>query len=306
MAVFNQIAILFILILTGWAAGKLKLFPDKAVSGMSKLLMDVTMPALIISSMQRPFSLELLGESLSMLGISFAIYGASFAIGAVVPILLRARRGERGVLGYAIVFSNVGFMGFPVIEALYGHDAIFRAAIYNIPFNLFSYSLGAYMLARDGKKPLRFSPMLFVNPNVAAAVIGFVLFIAGITLPGPLGGAVELAGSTTTPLSMLLIGAMLSQGSILGNLGKPRVWAVSVVRLLVMPVLVYFGLKATGAHGYVLLVPAAIAAMPVAANTPIMAESYEADSLTASSAVTVSTLLSAASIPLIAAFLLKP
>lgn len=303
MAAVNQIAILFILIVAGWGARKLRVFSEEAVSGMSALLLDVTMPCLIVSSMQRPFSPAILAEAGMMLGLAFAVYLSSFAFAALVPLALRSPRGDRGVSMYAVVFSNTGFMGFPVIEALFGRQALFMAAIYNVPFNLLAFSIGAWALARDGSRPIRFSWRLLVNPNVIASVLGLALFACSITLPGPLGKAVDLAGSTTTPLSMLLIGAMLAASDFRSILGNARIWAVALIRLAVMPFLVYAGLYLCGVRGLALNVPTATAAMPVAANTPIMARTYGNDSTFASAVVTVSTLLSAATIPAIAAVL---
>ena len=142
----------------------------------------------------------------------------------------------------------------------------------------------------------------FVTPAGVSSFVGFALFLLEIPLPGPLLRAATLLGDTTTPLASLLIGSSLSGSSPRAFL-SPRVWLTSAYRLLLFPLALYAGLRALGFEGLLLGMPVVIAAMPVAANASILAEASGGDAETASRLVFVSTALSLATLPFLAALL---
>jgi predicted permease len=303
MNVAGQVLVLFLLIVVGYAARKSKALDDAAVDAFSRFVLRLSLPALILGSLQRPFSPELAVRAAGALGLSLAVYAAAFALAAVYPALIRARPGERGVHQYALVFSNVGFMGYPVVQAILGPEALFELAVFNIPFNLLAFSVGAWLVARDGHRPLKLGWRSFVNPAIVATVFGFALFLLGWTYPAPLGRTLEMIGATTSPLSMIVIGAILARLPLRRALGGWRVAATAALRLLALPALGYLVLRAAGLRGLALQLPVITLAMPVAANTSIMANVYAGDVESASSLVFVSTLACVLTVPLVAALL---
>jgi len=134
-----------------------------------------------------------------------------------------------------------------------------------------------------------------------ASVVGLALFFGGVILPAPLAKALAALGDLTTPLSMAIIGAILSRMSLKGLAGNPRLYATSLYRLAAFPLLVYAALSALGVEGRLLSMPVVIAAMPVAANSAILAKAYGGDADTASSLVFITTAASIVTIPLLAA-----
>jgi len=303
---------IFLLMAVGFSATRLRLIDERVSRGLSSLLVDFCLPALIFSSMLRPFSEALRDEAFSILGLSTLIYAASIPLAFLLVRALGARGKEGGPLRFAACFSNVGFMGIPVIQALFGKEAIFAVSIFNIPFNVLCYSIGALMLAPEpggeGRRPPRklgLAPTLksALNPAVLAALAGFLFFLLGLSLPPVLGKTLDLLGGTTTPLSMILVGAVLGRMRIKSALGNFRVFLVSAYRLLAHPLLVYAALSLAGLSGRLLAVPVMIMAMPAAANTTILADCLGGDTETASSLVFVSTLGSLATIPLMARLL---
>ena len=140
----------------------------------------------------------------------------------------------------------------------------------------------------------------FVTPSAIASVVGMALFLGNIQLPSPIGRALGLLGDTTTPLSMVLIGGIVSRMSFRTALGSLRLYATSLYRLALFPLGLFLVLYLLGLRGMLLSLPVILAAMPVAANSAILAQAYGGDSRTASSLVLVSTLLSLLSIPLLA------
>ncbi|WP_304240612.1 AEC family transporter [Gracilinema caldarium] len=300
MNVINQVLVLFFLIAIGYGARKLRAIHDGAIGHFSSFVLNISLPALILVSLQRPFSRELLGEAGLTLGLSFMIYGFSFLLAGLYPFIVPLSRKERGVHRYALIFSNVGFMGYPVVEAILGQKALFYLAIYNIPFNFLAFSIGAWLIAREGERPLLLSWKTFINPSVIATLLGFLLFLGSVKLPGPLYQTLKMTGDITSPLSMIVIGAILGKMPLRSVLGTWQRYGTTLVRLLLLPAAVGFLLYSAGFRGLFFILPTLVTAMPVAANTSILAEVYGADAESASSLVFISTLFCIITIPLVA------
>ncbi|MDP3058293.1 MAG: AEC family transporter, partial [bacterium] len=265
---------------------------------ISSLLLKLTLPAMIIDSMQKPFTTELLKQSGTILFTSTLVYGVSYVFSGLMIRALKTPVEERGIFRFALMFSNVGFMGYPVVAAVLGQDAIFFTAIYNLPFHLLLFTLGVLLLTRNSKEKVRARWSMLVNPAVISVFIGFFLFISSWKLPSVVAISLHQIGGLTSPLSMLLIGSMLASSKISEIFGNWRLYSISIIRLVMIPTLVWAGLKLFGSSALMLGVPVVIAAMPIAANAAILAEEYDANSKLASQAVFISTLLSIVTIPL--------
>lgn len=298
--VLAQILVLFLLLLVGYVARKLYVIDDQATSGISSLLLKVALPALIIDSLQQSFSPALLKASGKILVIALSVYAFSGLLAVIVGRLLQAPPQDAGVYRFAILFSNVGFMGYPVVQAVLGSEAVFYAAIYNLPFNLLVFTLGILILSWGKTGGPAMTPRMFLNPATVSVAIGFVFFLFSVQLPGPIATVVSQLGSLTTPLSMILIGALLANADFKDTLGNWRIYVVCLIRLLGIPFLLWSVLRLFTADPFLLGVPTVIAAMPVAANAAILAQEYEGNSVLASQMVFVSTLLSIITIPLVA------
>jgi malate permease and related proteins len=295
-----QTIVLFILMAVGFAAGKARIIDEIGGKSISRLLVNFILPALIIESMQRPFTPDLRDLAFEMLGISLFSYAISFPLAWLLIRSIGAEGAERGAHAFGAIFSNCAFMGFPVVEAILGKDAIFFASVVNIPFQLLAFSVGPYMLAKTAGGHVKLGPASFLTPAAVASVIGFALFLFGVALPSPIGKALTLLGDTTTPLSMVLIGSIIARMDFRLAIGKPKLYATSIYRLAIFPMILFTLLYILGFRGLPLSLPIIIAAMPIAANSAILAEAYGGDSKTASSLVLVSTLLSPISITILA------
>lgn len=308
----TQSLILFLLMAAGFGAGKAGVLRGETIKVLSKFLVEFTLPALIIMSMQRPFSMELRDQALRILGFSAVFYALTIPLSYLLCAGYRkASPAEKGVHRFAMSFSNVGFMGFPVAESLLGRDSLFIVSIYNIPFQILAFSLGVVMVggavakkAGSRRQQLVQSLMLLRNPAILGAVAGFALFMLSVRIPEPVATAMNLFGGMTTPLAMTVIGAVLAQTRIGPVLGNPRLWLTTAYRLLANPLMVAGAAAALGLSGLDMQVPVLIAAMPIAANTSILAGAYDGDEVMASSLVFVSTVLSLLTIPLMGLLIL--
>ncbi len=295
-----QSLILFFYLGIGFLCSRLGILKQEQARGISRILVNVTLPALIFCSLQRNYEASLLPQIFWLLVISFSVYGICIALAYGVFALIKTSEEKAGVYRFGMAFSNVGFMGYPVMEALFGKESLFSTAIYNIAFQLLTFSVGIIMLrTKNADRKLEIHSLI-LNPNIIAALLGLAFFFLRIRLPGPVFGSLERLGEVTTPLSMIFIGATLGRSAIGKLLSDWRVWLVSLFRAAVLPLALYIGLKPLSNFlDFPLAVPVMIAAMPVAANAAILAEEYGADSKTASGLITLSTLICMLAIPLL-------
>lgn len=300
--VFTQVFILFILILVGYIATKKNLIDSSLTKKLSKLIMNIFLPCMIINSMQLEYSPTVLKKVLLLILISLFIYAISFLIAIIFKAISKSKN-DIGVYQFAILFSNVGFMGYPIVEAILGKDAIFYAAIFNIPFNLLIMTLGVFVICKENNN-YSFSFKSLINPVIISIFIGLSLFILNIKLPYIINRPIELLGNITTPLSMIVIGSMLCLSSISECVKNKKLYIVSFIRLVLMPILIYFILKGIVHDKLLFSIPIVIVSMPVASNTAILSSEYNANDKLASQLVFMSTLFSIVTIPIISSILL--
>jgi malate permease and related proteins len=299
--VFTAILILFLIIGLGFFARKNGILDRNSVHGVSHILVTVALPALTISSMQLPYTAETISIVSHTLLLAFGYYLAALLFSIVVCRFIPATRAETGVFRFMLVFPNVGFMGIPVAAAILGPGALFYVILFNLPFNLLVFTMGVWLLAQGRQeKP---GPLFLLTPGFIASLIGLALFIAGYDIPFPVDTLLDWIGRTTTPLAMLMVGALLATLPLTRLAGDWRVSLITLLRLIVMPVLA-FALLVSFVHDPLLLgTVVLLIAMPVAANTVLLSEEYGVDATLASQGVFLSTLLSLMSIPLLAYFL---
>lgn len=306
--VFSNLVGLFLLIAVGYAAVKLQILPASSTKLLSNLLMRITLPATVLTSLVRPFDAAFIrdGVLIVVLGtVLFSLYGL-LAFPAVR--LCRVPQGRRGVWIFCSMFSNNGFMGFPVALALFHEEGLALAVFLGIPFNLLAYTLGAKLLcmdhgAQDAGAVPSWRSILLTSVN-CATVLGLVLYVAQISIPDVLSTPLTHLSNITTPLSMLVTGMNLTEGRVSDLLRDRDVFSVSFVRLIFFPVLTWAILRLLPiSNSLVVGVTLIIMAMPSAAISAILAETYHSDKEFAARSVFLSSLLCIITIPLISLLL---
>ncbi|HBQ64180.1 MAG TPA: AEC family transporter, partial [Clostridiales bacterium] len=209
----NQIMILFFLIFIGFVARKRNIIDLPFGKKASELLVMVTTPALILISFNFDFSRELLTRGFIVLAMGFVAHALAILAASFLFRKVRDDR-KRHILIFASVFSNCIFMGFPVMESLFGKEGIFLSSFYLISFNTVIWTYG-YMIM-SGEKGLHSIKYALKNPALSAIGLGLLMFVLGIRMPVLLEKVLQIVGSMTTPLSMLLIGSQLAGVRILG------------------------------------------------------------------------------------------
>ncbi|HHX60949.1 MAG TPA: AEC family transporter [Epulopiscium sp.] len=299
-AVYNQIAILFSLLITGYLLGKLKMIQEEMIRSLTSFILNIALPALIIAGMIIPRTSEKLKESIFILIIAFSTYAGSFIIAKIVTSIIKPPKSHKGIFEFSLMFSNVGFMGFPVIATIFGEEAIFYAVIYNIAFVTLVYTLGI-SLVNTSEEKYEINLKTILNTGVIASIIGFVIFALAIPIPKVLEGVISLVGNTTTPISMVVIGAMLSTLPLSRMFNNWRIYVIAIMRVFVLPLIVFAIFKYILHIDNIMLigVPVIITGMPVAANAALVVQEYGSEPEVASQCIFISTLISIASIPLL-------
>lgn len=297
----ESIIILFLLMGIGFLCRRTGVISPDGARGLSSFVVNVSLPALIVMAMQVPLTPELVENAGGILLGVGVFYGVSFAFAFTVPRYVAESDLEEGVMRFMLVFSNLGFMGFPVAAAVFGPESIFYVSIFNLTFSFLLFSVGVLMLRPDMGRYL--DPKLFLNAGIAASVTGLILFILQIHIPSPFADVFSLLGSTTTPLAMVVVGAMLAALPVDGLFTDKKIWVVTALRLCGIPLVVFFLLRPFVSGPFLLGIPVLLAAMPVAANTVMLAEEYHVDATLASKGVFLTTILSLATLPFITLFI---
>lgn len=297
IAIILAIASLFVIIGIGYAARKYGLLNGSRVHLISHILVNIALPAITISSMQVPLTDQTLSIMDRTLLVAGAYYLAAFFISIAICRFLPASRAEKGVFQFMMVFPNTMFMGIPVAEAILGPDSLFYVILFNLPFNLLVFTLGVWLMTQG--RPGKFDPKVMLSPGLVASFVGLGLFLVGYMIPAPVLTGLELVGSLTTPLAMLVVGALLATLPVSKLTGDWRVHLLTALRLIVFPVAAFLILSLFIHDPLLLGVSVLLIAMPVAANSVLFSEEYGADSTLASQGVFISTLLCLITIPVL-------
>lgn len=298
--VLAEMLVILFAIAAGYAANHLGYLGGETDQKLSKLILNITMPAMIVAAVITGEELPEISVILSILEVGVVFYVLEFAFVLTVPKLLPGTAGQKGVYRYTLAFPNVGFIGYPVAVALYGDGALFYAAILALPFNLLSYSLGPLMLAGAG----RFRWRQLLSPCIVASVLGLVLALTRLRPPAMVGEMLDFVGSITVPLSLLVVGSLLAHMSPGKVLRSPKLWVLSVLRLLVMPALLCLVLRGMHVEAMVLGIAVSQMGMPVAVNGTLLSMEYGGDTEAMAQVTFLTTLGAIVTIPVLAAVLL--
>lgn len=295
----SEMLVLLFAIAAGFLANRMGILGGGTDKKISRLLLAITLPSMILGSVCTGEALPEAGVVLGTLGVAAVFYLLEFAFVLAAPPLLGGTPGQKGVWRYTLAFPNVAFIGYPVVSALFGPEALFYAVILVLPFNLMTFTLGPLMLT--GAK--RFSLRQMFSPCVAASILALVLALGRLRPPAMIGEALEFVGGVTVPLSLLFVGSLLAGLPLGGMLASPRLWILTAVRLLALPSVLCFLLRWMGTDPLILGVAVTQMAMPAAVNGSLLCMEYGGDAECMAQITFVSTLASIVTIPILAAVL---
>ena len=295
-ALSEQMILLFILIFIAYIASKVKLLPSNANKVLADLVVNITNPATILYAVATSSHALSNAAVLGILGITILTLGGQILLAHGYTKILRIDRRSAGVYRFMLVFSNCGFLGYPVVRAIFGADAVFVASMYNLIFQILCFTYGVQQVGGD-PSAREFKPKTFLTPMVVTSVLALILYLTNVPFHPMVVDTLSLLDRITSPASMLAIGCALAAYPLKQIFGRWQVYVFCVVRLIVIPVLVWAILRLFISNDLILGVMVVLSALPAATNTALLCAKYGGDESTAASGLFVSTLLSLLTLP---------
>lgn len=305
----SQMTILFLVVIAGYICGRTRLMTAPLSKGLSGLIVNLTCPCLVLASTMG----DVMPDRrliIPLLIVGAVTYAILVPVSTYLPRLWGCQDPERGLHSFMLTFGNVGFIGFPVVASVFGPEAVFYAAILNVPNTISVFVWGAQFIAGKDESGSLISRLY--SPAMIGTYLSILIVAFTWDAPNIIAQPITMIGNITVPASLLIIGYSISQIPAKHMAGGPRVWISSFCRLLVMPLLV-FGIFQL----IVLLIPAAsiifdpsiirintlLIAMPVASFGTIFCLKYGVDETVMAQGTFLTTVFSILTIPIIAGLL---
>ena len=296
---------LFAIVILGYIAGKIGYLGGDFDRKLSRLVINITCPALILSS-------AMTGELpdreyiLPLLLISVITYAALTGVAFLLPRYLTKNKADEGAIGFALMFGNVGFMGYPVVASIFGHEAIFYAAVLNVVNTFAVFTIGAILITGKGEVEERRieKKILYSTPMLSAYLTMLIVALRIEDIPAFISQPLTMIGNITVPAALLIVGSSMSNLSLRSLLGNSTVYATTAFRLAILPIGIYYLCTALGFSSFVVNINTVVIAMPVATYGTILCLKYGKDTTMITEITFITTLISMLSIPLLVLFFL--
>ena len=296
---------LFALVIVGYVAGKLGYLGGDFDRQLSRLVINITCPALILSS-------AMTGELpdrryiLPLLLISIVTYAALAAVAFLLPRYLTKQRTDEGAIGFALMFGNVGFMGYPVVASIFGHEAVFYAAVLNVVNTFTVFTIGTMLITgRSEVEGGRFQKkVLYSTPMLSAYLTMLIVALRIDSIPLFVSQSLTMLGNITVPAALIIIGSSMSQLPLRALLGNGTIYTTTLMRLAILPVGIHYLMTLLGFSPFVVGINTVVIAMPVATYGTILCLRHGKDTTLITEVTFITTLLAMISIPLLVTWLL--
>ena len=265
----------------GFFLYKIRILNDAANKGLSGLIVHVTSPCLVFSSI---ISMDgsRIQNAVMLLWIGVVVYVALIIISFLVVRLIKVPKASAGVYQAALILGNAGFLGLPLAESLFGPEGLFYMAILNIHLNFVAYSYGFYLISRNSKNRPAFSLKSLINAGIIGVLIAMLIFFLQIPLPVYVTQPIGFIGSVTSPLAMIVIGSTAAANSLRAVFSHKKLYILSAIKLLVIPIITYLILKLALGKGLITQVLTMYVGIPTAALVGMLP--YDSDVETATGA----------------------
>lgn len=294
--VIDQMVMMMIMLCVGVIGARTGEVDAETNRRLSRFAMAIPQSAIILASAMNMQQHPAPGRILLVLGAGAVMHVLLLAVCLVITRVFRVGAGDRGLYAFLGTFGNIAFMGYPILRALYGSDAVFYASLLSVSFNLLAFTVGIRLM---GGREERFDWRRMLSPALVASMAAVVLIFLPVRWPEPVMQAANYMGDMITPLSMIIIGASLGDQRLRDVFGSWRAYAFSPVKLLLAPVLVWAVMRFVLDDPMLLGLVTVEAAMPSATVGVMLSIQYGANERLASQTVFITTVLSVVTIPLV-------
>jgi len=297
--ILESVLSLFIIILVGIYGSKKKIITSKMNKGLTDILIRIALPFMILSSFIYTYDNTIKSNVVKTFYYSIIAYIIIILISYL--LLLPVKHERKTILHFANVFTNTGYVGFPILYAIYGTEGVVYGSIFNMFFVILVWTYGIILFKGDFnitelKKDLK---NILLNPSIMAVCIGLIIMAFNIQLPGALLASIGAIGNITGPLSMIIIGVILSKVKLKNYIFDWTIYYGIVTKLIIIPTIIYLTFSLFVDPSKAMITVVIMSAMPASAMTSILAESFEKEKEYAAVIVSLTTLLSLITVPLL-------
>jgi hypothetical protein len=287
-----------ILALAGVFSYKTGIVDEELNGKLSDLVLTLFTPILLFTSFQKEFTTELI----SGLIVSVLLSAVSFAVIWIICkiIVCRQEKDYAAVEHIALMYSNCGFIGIPMAQGIFGADGVFYMTAYVAMANFLLWSHGVILMS--GKKDVQSLNKVFRSPTIIAIVIGVVCFVTRVSMPQMIEEPLEMIANMNTPMAMMVAGINIAQADLRGTFRKYRLYWLSFVKLIVMPMVLVGLCYFLPVDQTVKTVMVLATSCPAGVTGSLFAIRYGKDAVYASELFAMSTIASIITIPFMMLF----
>ena len=298
LRMLNAQMILLFYLAVGMYCVKVGLIDRDSKEKLVDIILRITLPCMIFNSFNNPLTPEVMKQTALILVVAVSISILSFLLGKV--IYNKYPQKKKSILQYCTLVNNSGFLGMPMVSAVYGSEGLFAASIFIIPNRIFMWTAGLAMFTTaDFRTKCK---NILLNPCIVTVFLGIARRITGFPVPEFLDTAIANTDAVTTPLSMMVIGTMLI-GVPWKKLLEPSIFRLAFVRLIALPLVALYILNLIDAQPLLAGVSLILTGMPAGSTSALLAAKYGADEDYASRCIVTTTIMSLATIPVLMLFL---
>lgn len=300
--ILTKIVIIFAMAGVGFAANKGKILPDESNSYLIALLMNITAPCMLLTSIAgKELTPATFLATLQVLVGTIVFFVVGMGLSYVLVKAMKAPKADQGVYMSILTTVNTGFMGFPVSKAAFGNDGLYFMAISNIVLNIYLYSLGIIQLNMGSGKSKGLAATLkpMLNPCAIAAALGIIMLFCGLHIPSAVNEFLVSIGDITIPLSMIVVGMQLGGSNLRQVVRNGRLLAVTLMSLILWPALTFLAVNWLPLEQMAKLTLIYASAFPSAVIIAALAAQEGKNAQLAAEGVASTTLLSMGTLPVI-------
>ncbi len=291
----KQIVVMMTFMAIGYIFKKKNVLNDESSTTLSRLIVNVFLPAMAFSTFAENFRRDVITEKAQLLLMSLIVLTVTGIISIFLAKLFSKNKNTQAVYIYSFTIPNIGYMGYPLVKAVFGDATLLDAMIFCIPYNIYIYTIGMYLLTPIKK----ITPKFFLNPSIIAIFIGIAVGLSGITLPGTITDILDMGSNCMAPCAMILTGIVFARIDLISMLRDYKSYIASAIRLFIIPVSVMAVLRAVGMPDVWVLAAISMLAMPLGINSVVFPEAFGGDSETGAKVCLMSGILGIITIPIV-------
>ncbi len=295
----NQLINMFTFMAVGFFMRKKKIGGEGVSAALSALLVNIFLPALVFLNFSENFRIKDIAENITFLWFGIGSIAVTFFVAKGLSKIFAKNQMQKDVYMYSFLIPNLGYMGYPLVEAVFGEQALFYMLVFVIPYNIMIYTYGMYILNPNRE----FSIKKLLNPSIIAMILGIIAGIFEVNVPGVVKDVLTSAKGCMSPSAMILTGFVLASAPVKPLLKDAKLYAAALLRGIVIPGVALILLLLCGAPKMCILIVVATLSLPMGLNSVVFPEAYGGDGLTGAKTSYVSNMLCLITLPVMFALI---